>query len=239
MPTKLPPALLIDLDDTILDTTDSADRNWLNVARRACESGCSFDPNHFFEVMLNVRDWYWSDPDRSLQGRLNLEQARANMVAETLRRMNYPGNLTQLSWDMQADFTEHRIQCMCPLDGAIEALTEFKRRHIKTALLTNGMGPTQRAKVDHFNLDQYFDSVLIEGEVGIGKPEPALFHRALSDLSVTHSQAWMIGDNLAWEVAAPQSLGIKGVWIDWRRSGLPDDSEIVPDLIIHSLKDLL
>ncbi|QDU35189.1 Pyrimidine 5'-nucleotidase YjjG [Poriferisphaera corsica] len=235
----LPPALLIDLDDTILDTTPSADRNWLNTAQRARDAGIPIDPTHFTQHMDDVRDWFWSDPQRSLIGRLNLEQARADMITETLVRMEYPNDIPTLAEQLQKDFTANRIPVMQPLDGAMTALAEFKNRNIKTALLTNGMAATQRAKVIHFELEQYFDKIYIEGEIGIGKPEPKLFHRVLSELDVTPDQAWMIGDSLAWEVAAPQQLGIKGVWLDWRRQGLPAESDIIPDLIIHSLADLI
>ncbi|QQE13266.1 HAD family hydrolase [Planctomycetota bacterium] len=236
---NLPPALLIDLDDTILDTTPSADRNWLQTAERAHAKGIDIDPTHFVTHMDDVREWYWSDPERSLIGRLNLEQARADMITEALTRMNCSQNIEPLARELQQDFTANRIEVMQPLDGAIDALKEIKNRGIKTALLTNGMGPTQRAKVIKFELEQYFDGIYIEGEIGIGKPEPKLFKRVLADLGVTEKDAWMIGDNLAWEVDAPQKLGIKGIWLDWRKQGLPADSEIIPDLIIHSLADLL
>ena len=34
----------------------------------------------------------------------------------------------------------------------------------------------------------------------------------------------MVGDNLEWDVAAPQRLGMSGVWIDARGRGLPEHS---------------
>ena len=49
----------------------------------------------------------------------------------------------------------------------------------------------------------------------------------------------MIGDNLEWEVVAPQRLGIYAIWIDVHGDGLPADSTIKPDRIIRSLTELL
>jgi putative hydrolase of the HAD superfamily len=49
----------------------------------------------------------------------------------------------------------------------------------------------------------------------------------------------MIGDNLEWEVVAPQRLGIYAIWIDTHGEGLPPDSVIKPDRIIRSLTELL
>ena len=48
----------------------------------------------------------------------------------------------------------------------------------------------------------------------------------------------MVGDNLEWDVAAPQKLGMSGVWIDARGRGLPNDSAVKPDYIVRALADL-
>ena len=49
----------------------------------------------------------------------------------------------------------------------------------------------------------------------------------------------MVGDNLEWEVAAPQRLGIFGIWFDAACKGLPRDTHIKPDRIVASLSELL
>ena len=49
----------------------------------------------------------------------------------------------------------------------------------------------------------------------------------------------MVGDNLHWEIAAPQALGIKGVWVDWKGTGLPADTDVVPDRIFRSYTELV
>ena len=36
----------------------------------------------------------------------------------------------------------------------------------------------------------------------------------------------MVGDNLEWEVAAPQRLGIHAIWLDAYKAGLPAGSLI-------------
>ena len=49
----------------------------------------------------------------------------------------------------------------------------------------------------------------------------------------------MIGDNLDWEIAAPQELGIYSVWVDAARKGLPGNTQVRPDRIITNLAELL
>jgi putative hydrolase of the HAD superfamily len=49
----------------------------------------------------------------------------------------------------------------------------------------------------------------------------------------------MVGDNLEWEVAAPQRLGIHAIWHDGYGTGLPPDCPVRPDRIIRRLSELL
>jgi putative hydrolase of the HAD superfamily len=61
----------------------------------------------------------------------------------------------------------------------------------------------------------------------------------LEAVGVTAGETWMVGDNLEWEVVAPQRLGIYAVWHDHLGKGLPEGSDARPDLIIRSLGELL
>ena len=80
--------------------------------------------------------------------------------------------------------------------------------------------------------------ILIEGEIGFGKPDPRVYTRALAALGVAAGDTWMVGDNLEWDVAEPQRQGIYGIWIDVRGSGLPSGQPVRPDRIIRRLSDL-
>jgi putative hydrolase of the HAD superfamily len=61
----------------------------------------------------------------------------------------------------------------------------------------------------------------------------------MAALGVSATDTWMVGDNLEWEVAAPQRLGIYAIWHDAYGTGLPPDSPIRPDRIIRALPELL
>ena len=61
------------------------------------------------------------------------------------------------------------------------------------------------------------------------------YRLALAVLGVEPEETWMVGDNLEWEVAAPQKLGIAGIWMDSAGNGLPKGSTVRPDRIIRRL----
>ena len=232
----LPPAILFDLDDTILDTTDSSTRVWRSTAARfAREVG---RPPHEINTALDqVREAYWADPDRNKAGRLDLFNARTEVVYQAFQALDKDDR--DLADRFAHDYTRHRVDAMQPFPGAIQTIQTLKHKGIKLGLLSNGHGSTQREKVTRFGLEALFDVVLIEGEFGIGKPDPRIFEHALEVLQVQAQQTWMVGDNLEWEVQAPQQLGMRGIWVDWANKGLPDDSPYQPDRIIRSLAELI
>jgi putative hydrolase of the HAD superfamily len=104
--------------------------------------------------------------------------------------------------------------------------------------LTNGAGPAQRKKVARFGLAEFFDTILVEGEIGFGKPDPRVYQLALSRLNLAARNAWMAGDNLEWDVAAPQQLGLFTIWIDRQGRGLPPSSSVRPDRVVRALSEL-
>jgi putative hydrolase of the HAD superfamily len=58
-------------------------------------------------------------------------------------------------------------------------------------------------------------------------------------LGVGPHETWMVGDNLEWEIVAPQQLGIYVIWHDGYGVGLSHNSAIRPDRIIRRLSELL
>lgn len=122
---------------------------------------------------------------------------------------------------------------------AHEVVDAFRDAGVKLALITNGAASPQRAKVERFDLTHRFHHIQIEGEHGFGKPEARAYRYAMSVLGVEAHETWMVGDNLEWEVIAPQRLGIHAIWHDSLGNGLPAGTDARPDRIIQSLRDLL
>lgn len=121
----------------------------------------------------------------------------------------------------------------------MDALESLRAEGVSLALMTNGAGPVQREKVDRFDLCRHFNCVLIEGELGFGKPDERVYKNAMAALGTDASETWVVGDDLEWEVAAPQRLGIYTVWVDSTGGGLPPGRGVEPDRTIRVLADLL
>ena len=236
MKRSLPRAVLLDLDDTILDDSGRVDRCW----REACAAHVSelpgVDAAAVFDAIHKASRWFWGDPDRHRAGRLDLHNARREVVRLAFRRLAI--SRIAVADKIADSYSHRRDEGMEPLPEAVDTVRWLRGSGCRLALLTNGAGPAQRTKILRFGLAQLFETILVEGELGFGKPDERIYRLALERLDVAPSEAWMIGDNLEWDVASPQRLGLFTIWIDVRGSGLPRTASVRPDRIVRALSEL-
>jgi putative hydrolase of the HAD superfamily len=237
--TRLPRAMLIDMDDTILSAYGRPEIAWHHVT---AEFAGEFGPLNSQQVAAAVLDSarkFWATA--GAEWRLKLDEARRVTVRQGFAALASGGHALpdDLATRLANRFTAFREEEMFVFPGAHDAIDELKARGVKLALVTNGAAGSQRAKVERFALSHRFDHIQIEGEHGFGKPDERAYLHAMQALGVTAPDTWMIGDNLEWEVVAPQRLGIYAIWIDVHGEGLPADSTVRPDRIIRSLTELL
>ena len=231
-----PRAFLLDLDDTILNDSGSVDESWRHACAGHANRLAPLDTTVVVDAIRKTSKWYWDDPDRHREGRLQLDAARREVVRLALRDLGVenPG-LADCIGDA---YSGRRDLAMAPLPDAIETVRWLRGSGRRLALLTNGAAAAQRRKIARFEIADLFDAILVEGEMGFGKPDERVYRRALTELGVTASDAWMVGDNLDFDVVAPQRLGMSGVWIDVRGRGLPNDCTVKPDYVVRALADL-
>ena len=234
---RLPQALLVDLDDTVVSDSSRSGDNW----RAACEavaatSSLPLPLETILAALDRERGWFWSDPERHREGRRDLVAARRRIVDGALRRA---GTVDAALAEAIADAYGARAEAdRTLLPGALAAIREIRGLGMRLALVTNGAEEAQQAKIERFGLAPLFHAVVIEGALGAGKPEPAVYTHALALLGVEPRDAWMVGDNLEWDVAAPQRLGMRAVWVDMAGRGLPPDSGVCPNAIVSGLTEL-
>ena len=241
--TTLPRAILFDLDDTILAAFGQADGQWQRVVADFAEHLDPHPPEAVIAAIQAYSKYLWADEARHKTWRHQIGEARRHIVASAFAELAAGHGQAPLSrelCDAIADrFNELQHAELRMFPGAHETLDRLKELGVRLALVTNGAAKPQRAKVVRFALEHRFDHIQIEGEHGFGKPEEQAYRHALQSLGVAANETWMVGDNLEWEVAAPQRLGIYAIWYDGYGIGLPPDSPIRPDRIIRALPELL
>ena len=233
----LPKGILFDLDDTILAYSPVAEPIWRRLCSEFSGRLNSVYPDELFQTIYKVSGWYWSDKERHKKGREDLNSARRWVVAQAFGKLGL--NDLSLAHELADVFSAQREEAIYLFEKAEETLEYLTGLNIRLALMTNGEAGKQRHKVRRFNLERFFTSILIEGEMGFGKPEEEVYKRAMRELGFGPDEVWAVGDNLEWDVGAPQKLGIFGIWNDFSKRGLPSGSAIIPDRIIHDISELV
>ena len=226
--------VLFDLDDTLLDYSSRVEESWAHAVRTCCTDG-RVESAALVAALLQSRRWFWDDPERQRE-RTNMTRAWATIVRRALDTVGAPYH--DLVDHIVGAYDGHRRQVMDLFPEARATLERLRRQGIPLGLITNGDATQQRHKIERHGLAPYFDVMVIEGEFGAGKPEAAVFRHALDALGAHAAHTFMVGDNLVNDVGGAGQLGIRTVWIDRARAGLPPESPARPDHIIASLTEL-
>jgi putative hydrolase of the HAD superfamily len=229
-------ALLLDLDDTLLAYSSGVDVSWAEACGVA---SLPIEKDTLVATLAETRKWFWSgDPERHARERVDMLGAWTKIVVEALVRCGCPDEA--LAAAIARDYAARRRETMQLFPESRAVLEALRTRGLPLGLVTNGDALQQRDKIQRHDLARYFGAIVIEGEFGCGKPQERVYREALRQLGVRPEGVWMVGDNLEWDVVAPQRLGFTGVWIDREGAGLPPThADARPHRIIRSLSELL
>ena len=240
--TKLPRAILFDLDDTLLVAFGGSQSQWERTIGAAAAHFAPVEPEVIVTAIQEASRELWADPGRHKHWRHRIGEARRKIVADAfdeLRGRGYRVPAAAIGNELADHYEALHNAELRMFPDAHQTLDRLKERGVLLALITNGAAEPQRAKVVRFALEHRFEHIQIEGEHGFGKPEDRAYTHAMEVLGVEPHETWMVGDNLEWEVVGPQRLGIHAIWHDGYGLGLPPDTDIRPDRIIRRLRELL
>jgi phosphoserine phosphatase len=123
-----------------------------------------------------------------------------------------------------------RVETQTSYPHAAEVLSQL-RGHVRLGLVTNGASDLQRRKLALGGLEGYFDVVVASCDVGIGKPDPAIFEAALTALGVSAAEAVMVGNDRERDVEGAAAAGIRALWIQHGGTADLDDLSQLPALL--------
>jgi putative hydrolase of the HAD superfamily len=238
---SLPPrdaidALVLDLDDTILDDRAGSGPAWEAAVALLCDADPALEGEVLLAAIRAEADWFWSDPERHRRGRLDLFAARLEVLERALAGLGRrDGERARAALHR---YEARRAESFRLAQGAAEALERLRAAFPRLALLTNGASAPQRGKIERFQLAGFFDHIQVEGEVGVGKPEPEAFQRVAVALSLEPARCLMVGDDYGRDVVGALGAGMQAAWIDALGRGAPPEPPARPVARVRSLAEL-
>ena len=227
-------AMLLDLDDTLLDYSGGVDECW---AAACASAAAQVAQAELVAALAETRRSFWRDPEHNRRERVDMLRAWTRIATQALERCGAEG---RLGGAIAEAFAARRRSVMQLFPDALRFLTALREGGTPLGLVTNGDAREQRAKIERHDLARFFDVIVIEGEFGAGKPDAAVYRTALSTLGVAAGpDVWMAGDHLEFDVAGAQRLGLRAAWVDRPGVGVPTGSSIRPDRVVRGLEELM
>jgi putative hydrolase of the HAD superfamily len=173
-------------------------------------------------------------------------------VPGTVEEIEYPGLVRQLLGDFDVELDDEELSRFLEAEHAAwdparrlaahtHALLEtLRERGLKLGLVSNAFDPgwLLHRDLEQMGLADRLDFSVFSSEVGVRKPHPAIFERALEALAVEANRAVFVGDRLFEDVRGAGELGMTTVQALWFRADEhPDGRE--PDHRAFTQMDVL
>lgn len=228
--TSAPRAVFFDFDNTLHDFTGAHARAF---DRAAAPLAAGVPAPELRRRCAAAWRQTW---DRFLAGAIGDAEFWRQRCAAVLAAADLPWDASRAAGFQQAFLTamEAEIRPCADVEPALRLLADLRPAPV-LGVLTNGPGATQRARVQRLGLGGCLGLVLVSGDFGRAKPEPAFFQEALRRAGVRADEAVMIGDDPETDTAGAKSAGLAAVWLDRAGAGWPDWRTPAPDRIVRDL----
>jgi putative hydrolase of the HAD superfamily len=122
-----------------------------------------------------------------------------------------------------------------PDQEVAELLSALAGRY-RVAVVTDGSGQVQRAKLARLGLGAGTPRAFVSGELGVAKPDPSPFRAALAWAGCRPEEALFVGDDPGRDIAGASEVGMATCWVSAGRAYPPGFPR--PDRTIRRVSDL-
>ncbi|MBE0362342.1 putative hydrolase of the HAD superfamily [Pseudoalteromonas ulvae UL12] len=178
-----------------------------------------------YDVEFSAADFeHYQLTNKPLWQQFQLGQITANDL-QTQRFSYWGKRLGVAPIELNQRFLQAMATITTLIDG-VEPLLAYLRDKVKLGIVTNGFTALQGIRLAQLGLTDTFDIVVSSEQAGVAKPDPAIFHYALSQMGqVQPSQILMVGDNFIPDIHGGQNVGFDTCWFNPQRQTRPDNTE--------------
>ena len=224
--------LFIDLDNTLYDFSGNSREAYIAVYNLLEYDRWFRSFEHYYEIYeeYNLRLWALY-----AEGKITKEHLNAERYSHPLRVVGAPDPEA-----IGAQFWDEAMKRL-PLGNRLmphakEILTYLRPKY-KMYILSNGFTELQSRKMQSAGIAHYFDGMILSEDIGVNKPNPAIFTHALQVAESTAEESLMIGDNYEVDIEGAQRVGIDQVFYNISKKDLnPEHPQ--PTFTITSLLEL-
>lgn len=170
------------------------------------------------------------------QGLISMDRLKTERFNRFFARYGISGNAEQTA----RHYTQKLAQSYHLFDDSIQVLEALQKRNLPLSLITNGISMVQRGRLEATETRHYFSAIIISEEIGIQKPHPDYFTKALAMAKATGKpveRPLVIGDSPSSDIKGGLDSGLDTCWIN--RFGMEKNPDIVATYEVKNLVQLL
>ncbi|MGN0406750.1 MAG: 3-phosphoshikimate 1-carboxyvinyltransferase [Bacteroides sp.] len=219
-------AVLLDIDDTIMDFGECSRRAVRNSLKRA---GLVADDTMIERYIVHNRHM-WELLEKKTITRQELIDTRWKLFFEK-ENIDFDG--TEFESLYREDLGKQHVL----IEGATQLL-EYLSSKYDLYMATNGVTATQKSRIDAAGIMKYFKDCFISEEIGDDKPSKAFFDRCMERMGQPPKENVMvIGDSLTSDMKGGFQYGLVTCWFN--RNKCLNNLGIHCDYVVESFDDIM
>ena len=215
--------IIFDADETLFHFD-----NFSGLKHMLAKYRVGFDKNDFTEFQ-NINKPLWVEYQ---DGKISAKELQTRRFESWSKRLKIPAE------QLNHQFLESMADICKPLPGAEALMMHLTKQSIKSIIITNGFTQLQKVRLERTKFDRYFPHVIISEEVGVAKPNQAIFDHALDKIgNPDRSKVLMVGDTLESDILGGINAKLDTCWLNHHNKSHPE--HITPTYQVNSLHQLL
>lgn len=228
-------AVFLDFDDTLYDTHGNA-QIALEGIFEEFELGRHFDaPSDFFIPYWKTNAELWAQYAKA-------EISRDYLIVERFRRPLSLGRGLEpdeaYCLRISDRFLEICAEQSGTIEGAHELVADLKAKGYRLFIASNGFTEVQSRKIASAGMAGCFEKLFLSEALGVNKPSPLFFERALKEAGLEATEVMMIGDNYDTDILGAINSGMHSIHFNPGGTML-EEGKKAPDHSVRSLRDIM
>ncbi len=204
-------AVLIDIDNTILDFDKCADAS---IKKCADHFNVTL-PENYYKVFSECNDKLWHLLEQGLITKQDIYDRR---WVEIFNRLGIDGDGTAF----EEMFRKTIRNITIPVDGAEELLKYLSDKY-PVYCASNASREQQEIRLRSIGFHQYITGFFMSEDIGFQKPAKEFFFACCEGIyPVKPSEIVMIGDSVNADIIGAKNFGIKTIWFNFRNEEYND-----------------
>jgi len=199
--------IFFDLDHTLWDFEKNSALTFQKILKL---NNVAVPFDDFIKAYVPINFAYWR---LYREEKISKEVLRYERLAKTFSEINFKAE-DPLIYKLAEDYITYLSTYNHLFDHTISIL-ETLQKNYTLHIITNGFHEVQRKKLRNAKIYDYFTHIIDSESVGVKKPNPKIFHHALTLSNTVPEHALMIGDSLEADILGALNIGIYAIHVDF------------------------